>query len=50
MSFDNSRLLIGRGLLFCFAELLDETHRTALESALESTASTGVDELVRTVG
>lgn len=45
MSFDNGRLLIGRGILFCFAEFLNETHGTALETALETTASASVDEL-----
>lgn len=42
---DHSRLLIGGSLFLSLTELLDETHWTALETALEPTASTGVNEL-----
>lgn len=45
MGLDDGGLLVGAGLLLGLAELLDEAHRARLESALEATAGTGVDEL-----
>jgi len=45
VGLDDSRLLIGGSLLLGLAELFDETHRLALETALELSASTSVDEL-----
>jgi len=45
MRLDNSGLLIGGCLLLRLAEFFDESHRTALETPLEASASTGVDEL-----
>ena len=38
-------LLVGGRLLLGLAELLDEAHRLALETALEPAAGTGVNEL-----
>jgi hypothetical protein len=38
-------LLVGLGLLLRLAELLDETHGLALETAVEPSAGTGVDEV-----
>ena len=38
-------LLVGGRLLLGLAELLDEAHRLALETALEPPASAGVDDL-----
>ena len=46
MGLDNGGLLIGGSFLLGFAELLDETHGLALETALEPTTSTSVDELI----
>ena len=45
VGLDDSGLLIGGSFLLGFAELLDETHGLALETALETTAGAGVDEL-----
>ena len=45
MGLDDGGLLIGGSFLLGFAELLDETHGLALETALETTAGAGVDEL-----
>lgn len=43
---DDGRLFIWRCLLLCFTKFLDETHRAALETTLEATTSTGMDELI----
>ena len=45
MRLDNSGLLIGRRFLLRFAEFFDESHGTALETPLEASAGTSVDEL-----
>jgi hypothetical protein len=45
MSLDLVGLLVGLGLLLRLAELLDETHGLALETAVEPSAGTGVDEV-----
>ena len=45
VGLDDGGLLVGRGGLFGLAELLDEAHRLALETALEPPASAGVDDL-----
>ena len=46
MCLDDCGLFIRWSLLLGFAELLDETHGTALEAALEATACAGVDDLI----
>ena len=45
VSLDEVGLLVGLGLLLGLAELLDETHGLALETAVEPSAGTGVDEV-----
>ena len=45
MGLDYCGLLIRRCLLLGFSKLLDQTHWAALETALEATAGTGMDEL-----
>ena len=45
MGLDHRGLLVGLCLALGLAELLDETHGAALETALEPPASTGVDKL-----
>lgn len=45
VGLDGRGLLVGAGLLLGLAELLDEAHGAALESALEATAGTGVNEV-----
>jgi hypothetical protein len=47
---DEVGLLVGLGLLLGLAQLLDQTHRLALETAVEPTASTGVDYIAELVG
>ena len=41
----DGRLLVWWSLLLGLAQLLDETHRLALQATLEPAAGTGVDEL-----
>jgi hypothetical protein len=50
VSLDQIWLLVGLGLLLSLAELLDETHRLALQTAVEPTAGTGVDNIAELVG
>jgi hypothetical protein len=50
MRLDEVGLLVGLGLLLCLTELLDQTHGLALETAVEPTASTGVDDIAELVG
>lgn len=45
MCLDDGGFLIWWGFLFGLAQFLDETHGAALETALETSASTGVNEL-----
>jgi hypothetical protein len=45
VGFDEVGLLVGLGLLLGLAELLDKTHGLALETAVEPSAGTGVDEV-----
>jgi hypothetical protein len=45
VSFDDRGLFIGWSLFLGFSQLLDETHRSALEATLEPSAGTGVYEL-----
>ncbi len=49
MSLDEVWLLVGLGLLLRLSELLDQTHRLALETAVEPTASAGVDNITELV-
>jgi hypothetical protein len=42
---DEVGLLVGLGLLLGLSQLLDKAHRLALETAVEPTAGTGVDEV-----
>jgi len=42
---DNGRLLIGRCLLLGLAQFFDEAEWSALETTLEASAGTGVDEV-----
>ena len=50
MCLDQIGLLVGLGLLLCFAELLDQTHGLALEAAVESTSGAGVDYIAKLFG
>lgn len=50
VSLDNVWLLIWLGLLLCLTELLDQTHWLALETAVEPTAGTGVDNITELIG
>lgn len=45
VGLDEVGLLVGLGLLLGLAELLDETHGLALETAVEPSAGAGVDEV-----
>lgn len=45
VSLDNSRLLIWWCLLLCLSELLDETHRLALQTTLEPATGTSMYQL-----
>jgi hypothetical protein len=45
MGLDGGRLLVTNSLLLGSTELLNETHGLALQTTLESSASTAVDEL-----
>lgn len=45
MSLDDGWFLVRGCLLLGFTEFLDETHRAALETAVELAASTGMNEL-----
>lgn len=45
VGLDEVGLLVGAGLLLRLAELLDETHGLALQTAVEPSAGTGVDDI-----
>lgn len=47
---DNIGLLVGLGLGFGLAELLDQTHGLALEATVEPTARTGVHDIAKLFG
>jgi hypothetical protein len=49
MRLDEIRLLIGLCLLLSLAQLLDQTHRLALETAVEPTTSASVDNIAELV-
>jgi hypothetical protein len=50
VGLDEVGLLVGLGLLLGLAELLDETHRLALQTAVEASAGTGVDNIAELLG
>lgn len=50
VSLDEVWLLVGLRLLLGLAELLDQTHGLALETAVESATSTGVDNIAELLG
>jgi hypothetical protein len=50
VGLDEVGLLIGLGLLLGLSELLDQTHGLALETTVESTAGTGVNEVAQFFG
>lgn len=50
VSLDEIGLLVGLGLLLSLAELLDETHGLALQTAVEASAGTGVDDIAELLG
>lgn len=49
MRLDEVGLLIGLGLLLRLPELLDQTHRLALETSVEPTAGACVDDITELV-
>lgn len=50
MGLDEVWLLVWLGLLLSLAELLDQTHWLALETTVESSAGTGMDEIAELLG
>jgi len=50
MGLDEVWLLIWLGLLLSLAELLDQAHWLALETTVESSAGTGMDEIAELFG
>ena len=50
MRLDEVGLLVGLSLLLCFAELFDQAHRLALETAVKSTTGAGVDDVTELFG
>lgn len=50
VGLDEVGLLVGLGLLLGLAELLDETHGLALQTAVEATAGTSVDNITELLG
>lgn len=50
VSLDEVRLLVRLGLLLGLAELLDEAHRLALKTTVESSAGTSVDDITELLG
>jgi hypothetical protein len=50
VGLDEVGLLVGLGLLLGLAELLDETHGLALQTAVEASAGTGVDNITELLG
>ena len=50
MCFHQIRLLVWLGRLFGFSQFLDQTHRLALQTAVESAASSGVDDISELFG
>lgn len=50
VGLDEVGLLVGLGLLLGLAELLDETHGLALQTAVEATAGTSVNDITELLG
>lgn len=50
VGFHQVGFLVGFGFLLSFAELFDQTHRFALEAAVESTAGAGVYDIAELFG
>jgi hypothetical protein len=50
VGLDEVGLLVGLGLLLGLAEFLDETHGLALQTAVEASAGTGVDNITELLG
>lgn len=50
VGLDEVGLLVGLSLLLGLAELLDEAHGLALQTAVDSSASTGVNDIAELVG
>ena len=50
VGLDDTGLLTSGSLLLCLSELLDESHGSLFEAALESPAGTGMDELHELLG
>lgn len=50
VGLDEVGLLVGLSLLFGLAELLDQTHGLALQTTVDSSAGTGVDDITELVG
>lgn len=49
MGLDDGRLFVGRGFLLGLAQFLDQPHRLALQTALETSTCAGMDELDKVV-
>lgn len=50
VSLDNCGLLVGLSLLTSLAELLDETHRATLQTALKASSGTSMNKLDKLLG
>ena len=50
VGLDEIGLLVGLGLLLSLAELLDQAHGLALETTVETSAGTGVDNIAELLG
>ena len=50
VSLDKIGLFVRLSLLLCLPQLLDQTHRLALETTVEPTAGTSVDNITELVG
>lgn len=50
VSLDEVRLLVGLRVLLGLAQLLDQSHRAALEAPVESTAGSGMEDVDEFVG
>lgn len=50
VSLDEVGLLVGLGLLLGLAELLDQAHGLALQTTVDTSAGTGVDDITELVG